>query len=608
MKKQNSVTSFFQEIYKKSNKIIEVLLLSYFVLGILLAALYNAWWVGIGLGGLTTAIYFVGKYTSPKTNLNQYLASACLAIFTAQFIYQTQGLPEMYLTAFIAIIALIAYQNRKIFIPLAAIISVHHSVLMYLQYSAATGENETSQSAFMSLQAFLFHMVLFGVAVVIAAYYSHNLEKGTQEHAFNIASKEASDQRIHSNIQFANHIANADFDTEYEIDDDDEMGHALMNMRKNLMEGAERERNEKFMNVGIAEISNIIRDNKTGLDDLSFEVISYLVRYLDANQGGMFVIREEENEKHLELLGCYAFERKKFLEKQVKLGEGLVGQCVLEKETIYMTEIPENYVNITSGLGTAVPRNLVIVPLKNDQAIEGVIEIASFKKIEKYQIEFLEKLGETIAASITNTRINERTQRLYQNSQEQAEQLRSQEEEMRQNMEELTATQEEMRRNAFDLERRMEAIYKNGTTFVEFDIYGNILDADDSFCQLVKYSLGEIKGKNNRSFMEPAYADSDEYKQIWEGFKNSKVHTGEYVLVAKDGSRINVIGSYSVILDKNNEPSKVLNFAFDISHTKKDQGKTAEKGQEKAAEKDQEKEERKGTKKELEGTVEKREE
>ena len=590
MEKHDGMTSFFQEIYKKSNKIIEALLIFYFILGLLLAVIHNTWWVGIGVGALTLSLYAIAKFAFPKTNLNQYMASACFAVFMAQFIYQMQGLFEMHFIAFIGIIALISYQNWRIFIPLTSIVIVHHASLAYTQYLGVVNENEAFRNVFFTqleytgLETFLFHTGLFGIAAAIAGYYAYELEKNTRKNASNIFSLKASGERIHSNIEFANHIANADFDVEYEIEEDDEMGSALLNMRKNLMEGAERERNEKFMNVGIAEISNIIRDNKTGLGDLSFEIISYLVQYLEANQGGMFVIKEEDNEKYLELSGCYAFERKKFLEKRVSIGEGLVGQCVLEKETTYMTDIPERYINITSGLGKAVPRNLVIVPLKNDQVIEGVIEIASFQKIEKHHIEFLEKLGEIIAASITNTRINERTQKLYQNSQEQAEQLRSQEEEMRQNMEELTATQEEMRRNAFDLERRMEAIHKNGTTFVEFDIYGNVLDADESFCQLVKYSLDEIKGKNNKLFMEPGFANSDKYKQIWEGFKQSIVYTGEYVLIAKDGSEIFVVGSYSVILDKNNEPSKVLNFAFNISHVKKENSKASIK------EKDEERE------------------
>jgi GAF domain-containing protein len=132
--------------------------------------------------------------------------------------------------------------------------------------------------------------------------------------------------------------------------------------------------------------------------------------------------------------------------KQIAVGEGLLGQAYLEKDTIYLTDIPAGYLQITSGLGEANPACLLIVPLKTQDSVEGVLEIASFREFEDHEIAFVEKLAESIAAAIASVRINERTQNLLQEARQQAEELRSQEEEMRQNMEELVATQEEMKR------------------------------------------------------------------------------------------------------------------------------------------------------------------
>src|SRR5690606_32584770 len=156
------------------------------------------------------------------------------------------------------------------------------------------------------------------------------------------------------------------------------------------------------------------------------------------------------------LEACYAYERKKFLEKRIEFGEGLIGQAYLEKDIIYMTEIPERYVSISSGLGNANPRSDIIIPLISNDTIEAVIEIASFQKMEKHEIEFMQKVGEYVASAIAAVKVNQRTKALLQSTQEQAEEMRSQEEEMRQNMEELQATQEEVQRRTQEYQKVIE--------------------------------------------------------------------------------------------------------------------------------------------------------
>jgi PAS domain S-box-containing protein len=140
------------------------------------------------------------------------------------------------------------------------------------------------------------------------------------------------------------------------------------------------------------------------------------------------------------------------LEKKVPPGKGLVGQCYLEGDTIYMKEVPQDFVNITSGLGDARPNCVLIVPLKLNDKIEGVIELASLKPFAEHEIEFIEKLGETLASAIITVRSAESTNILLEQTQQQAEEMRAQEEEMRQNMEELQATQEQMHRKNEEVE------------------------------------------------------------------------------------------------------------------------------------------------------------
>lgn len=223
----------------------------------------------------------------------------------------------------------------------------------------------------------------------------------------------------------------------------------LISMKVTMKASAEEEKKRVWATEGLANFGELLRTSSHDLAKLTEEVVIFIVKYLKANQGGIFILNDDnEHNKFLELKSAYAFERKKYLTKQVAIGEGLVGQAFLERETIHLREVPKNYVTITSGLGGATPQTLILVPLKIEETVVGILEIASFKNFEKHEIEFCEKIGESIASTISGVKVNERTRILLDQSQQQAEEMRAQEEEMRQNMEELQATQESVERGA----------------------------------------------------------------------------------------------------------------------------------------------------------------
>ncbi|MFN3841621.1 MAG: GAF domain-containing protein, partial [Cyclobacteriaceae bacterium] len=174
---------------------------------------------------------------------------------------------------------------------------------------------------------------------------------------------------------------------------------------------------------------------------------------------GLFLLNDdEENNSFLELVSAYAFERKKFITKRVEIGQGLVGQCYLEADRIFLARLPEAYVHITSGLGSATPTCLLLVPLKANEKVHGVLELASFKRLEEHEIQVIEKFAESIASTVATVKSSESTRLLLERTQQQAEEMRAQEEEMRQNMEELSATQEEMARKEKEYIRRIREL------------------------------------------------------------------------------------------------------------------------------------------------------
>ena len=222
---------------------------------------------------------------------------------------------------------------------------------------------------------------------------------------------------------------------------------SLIEMQGKLRTMNEEERKRQWANEGLAKFVDILRSSNDNLSTLGDKITSALVQYTRSSQGGLYIFNDEdENNKYLELISLFAFDIKKFESRKIKLGEGLLGQTFLEKETTYYKNVPDEYIRITSGLGEANPRSILIVPLKVDREVYGIVELASFQEFLPHEIAFVEKLGETIASTLSNVRAAQRNRHLIEQFQQQTEEMRAQEEEMRQNMEELQATQEEIAR------------------------------------------------------------------------------------------------------------------------------------------------------------------
>lgn len=444
--------TFFMKINEKSDQIFSYAILGYFLVGVFLAMFYDTWLIGLVAGGLCLLAYFGAKLVLPNHNLYQYVGAGVLAVFMAQFIYQMHGLFEMHFWAFVGATLLITYQNWKLFIPLSLLIVVHHALFAYLQFAGA--EIYFTQLDYMDLQTFIFHALLAVVIIVICAYWSYDLSLKTIDNSLTNLKLEKQLKSIDKNIQFAEEISNGNLDISFEGDaEDNELGMALRNMQKNLLKASEREKQDRFVSDGISRLSDLLRNHMHDLQELSDQVLKEIVKYLELNQGAIFLVEEKENEELvLVAKSCYAYSRKKFMEKEIMIGEGLVGQAYLEKEYIYMTEIPQGYANITSGLGDASASSILVMPLKNNDDIIGILELASLKTIPKSHIDFLLKAAESIASTILSANINSKTKVLLEKAQEQAEALKSQEEEMRQNMEEMQATQEEMNRRTDEYE------------------------------------------------------------------------------------------------------------------------------------------------------------
>jgi len=230
----------------------------------------------------------------------------------------------------------------------------------------------------------------------------------------------------------------------------------LIDMREKLKKVKLEDDQRNWVNEGLAKFSEIVRNHQENSQELADRCVSFLTKYLQAQQSNLFVLEGEGDDQHLKLAACYAFDRKKWFEKRIDIGSGLVGQAFLEGDIVTLKQIPQGYMKITSGLGDATPSHMVIVPLKSDIHTVAMIEIASFSFFEEHQINFLKKAGEFLASAILNAQTTYKMKHLLDQSRINEENMRQREEEMRQNMEELQATQEELIRKEREMQRRFK--------------------------------------------------------------------------------------------------------------------------------------------------------
>ncbi len=352
------------------------------------------------------------------------------------------------------------------------------------------------------------------------------------------------------------------------------LGKSLLGIKAHLLEIKKGDNERNWFNTGLANFSDILRNKESkNLAALSDEILKNIVQYLGANQGAIFVLNEEGEGKdpYLEMISCYAYEKKKYVERRINLGEGLVGQCVLEKDMIYLKKTPDDYVRITSGLGQATPKEVLIMPLLINEKSFGVIELASFQEFPPYKIDFLKKLSENIAAAIKNVKEGDRILTLLHSSQEQAEELRAQEEEMRQNMEELQATQEEMKRKSDEIAQASAEMIsiKNGIdasmATIEFTPDGLILTANPIFLKVTGYKISELKGRHHKQLVPQEIVDSEDYKKFWSRLAAGESFTGIFKRLSAEKKTIWLNAVYNPILNAKGEVAKVVKFATDVT-------------------------------------------
>lgn len=259
----------------------------------------------------------------------------------------------------------------------------------------------------------------------------------------------------------------------------------------------------RWHDAGVSKLNEVLNENFNNQRTLFDRAVSLISRYVNANQVALFVAQNiNDPASSIVLEACYAYERKKYTEKIFGRDENLVGQAMMERSTIFLTNVPQYYTKITSGLGEATPGCILIVPLQDEKGSVGAIELAAFRKFSSHEIRLVEQLAKSLTATIRNIKQTEILRELIAKAEITQNALKEKDKEIRQQIEELQATNEQMNRKSREVEAMSEELLRKNQEIEQIRLQENQLlesklEAQKNSYELIinrlKYKLRENK-------------------------------------------------------------------------------------------------------------------
>jgi HAMP domain-containing protein/signal transduction histidine kinase/CheY-like chemotaxis protein len=246
----------------------------------------------------------------------------------------------------------------------------------------------------------------------------------------------------------------------------EELKDTINQMIANLKQTTLRNQEQDWLKSNLAKFTQMLQGQKD-LNTVTRRILSELAQVVNAQKGMFYILEQDEGIKNqkLKLFAAYAFGDEVKTAREFALGEGLVGQCALEKERILLSNVPKNYIKIGSGLGKAAPVNLIVLPVLFEKEIKAVIELASFDTFSETHLDFLSQLTESIGIVLNTIEANTRTESLLVQSQSLTDELRRTNEELQdkahllvKQKEEVEAKNKEVEEARLSLEEKAEQL------------------------------------------------------------------------------------------------------------------------------------------------------
>jgi signal transduction histidine kinase/ActR/RegA family two-component response regulator len=228
-------------------------------------------------------------------------------------------------------------------------------------------------------------------------------------------------------------------------------------MIANLRDTTRSNKEQDWLKTNLAKFTGMMQGQRN-IESLSKLIMSELTPVVSAQHGAFFVMENEPDQSNLKLISTYAYQKRKQVSNRFALGESLVGQCALEKKSILITDVPENYIHVGSGLGSAPPRNILVLPVLFEGRVKAIIELASFQEFSPIHLTFLDQLMQSIGVVFNMIGAGMRTEELLQELQRSNAQLEGRSKELEDKALQLEVKNREIAKASASLEEKAKEL------------------------------------------------------------------------------------------------------------------------------------------------------
>ena len=274
-----------------------------------------------------------------------------------------------------------------------------------------------------------------------------------------------------------------------------------------------------WIKTGLEKFTSILRKDFTNVNLLSKEILNNIIEHLNIAAGAIYLIKNRTESHGLDMVANFAFGKESHIKKEIDIGEGIIGTAAIEKKTLNITNIPSNYFKISSGFGSAMPKNLLIVPIKFENEFFGIIELASFRLIKSYELEFIEELGKAFAASLGANKVHQEVREEYENFIKKSKIVENENIKLENKITNINNDYEKLLENNAEF----EVIYNNldNTTIIfDINIEGYIISVNNQFYRTYKILPENI---NTTNYLDLVYKsekiDEIDIDKFWSDIK-----------------------------------------------------------------------------------------